>query len=67
MEKAVNTKKTQILDLLKEFKELINLHNDKGSEYLKSEYYFQELEEKLNDNDENDLEDLKNEHYNLGL
>ena len=67
MKKAVNTKKTETSDLLTEFKELINLHSDKVSEYLKNEHYFQDLEEKLNDNDENDFEDLKNKHYNLGL
>ena len=47
MEKAVIKKKTEIFDLLEEFKELINLHSDKVSEYLKNEYYFQRLEEKL--------------------
>ena len=57
MEKAVINKKAEVYDLLKEFKELINLHSDIVSEYLKNEYYFQGLEKKLNDEDEDDFED----------
>ena len=67
MERSVNRKKAEISDLLKEYKELINLHSDKVSEYLKNEYYFSELEETLNDKDENDFKNLKISHYNLGL
>ena len=35
MEKAVNRKKTEIFDLLAEYKELVSLHSDKVGEYLK--------------------------------
>ena len=66
MENSVINKKAEILNLLNEFKKLIKLHSDKVSEYLKNEYYFQDLEQKLNDEDENDIEDLRNEHHNLG-
>ena len=56
MKKAVINKKAEIYDILKEFKELINLHSDKASEHLKNEYYFQGLEKKPNDEDEDDFE-----------
>ena len=67
MENSAINKKAEISDLLKEFKELIKLHSSKVNEYLKNEFYFQDIEQKLNDNDENDIHDLRNEHYNLGL
>ena len=35
MEKAINRKKTEISDLITEYKELVNLHKDKVSEYSK--------------------------------
>ena len=38
MEKAVNRKKAEIFYLLTEYKELINLHSNNVSEYLKNEY-----------------------------
>ena len=34
MEEAINRKKTEISDLVAEYKELINLHSDKVSKYL---------------------------------
>ena len=34
MEKAVSRKKTEISDLITEYKELVNLHSVKLSEYL---------------------------------
>ena len=45
MEKAVNRKKTEISDLIIEYNELVNLHKDKVSAYLKNEYYFKDMEE----------------------
>ena len=58
--KSVINKKIEISDLLNEFKELINLHSTKVSEYLKNEHYFLDLENTLNDEDENDLDYLRN-------
>ena len=40
MKKAINRKKTEISYLITEYKEFVNLHSDKVSEYLKNEYYF---------------------------
>ena len=65
MENSVINKKAEISNLLKEFKELIDLHSDKISEYLKKEYYFSELEDILNDKDENDFNSLKFSHCDL--
>ena len=47
MENSGINKKAEISDLLKEFKELIKLHSSKVSEYLKNEYYFQDIEQNL--------------------
>ena len=63
MENSVINKKTEISDLLKEYKELIILY----SEYIKNKYYFFSLEETLNDEEENDIQDLRKEHFNLGV
>ena len=65
MEKAVNRKNTEISDLITEYKELVNLHSDKVSEYLKNEYYFKNMEEDFNDID--DFEELKHFYYDLGV
>ena len=65
MEKAVNRKKTEISDLVAEYKELVNLHSDEVSEYLKNEYYFKDMEEDFNDLD--DFEELKHFYYDLGV
>ena len=66
MQNSVITKKVEIYELLTEFKELINLHSDKVSEYLKNEYCFQNLENILNDDDENGIDYLRKEHHDLG-
>ena len=66
MENYVINKKAEISDLLTDFKELINLHSSKVSEYFKNEYYFQDLESTLNDADENDIDYLRKQHYDLG-
>ena len=64
MEKAVNRKKTEIFDLIYEYKELMSLHIDKVSEYLKNEYFFKDLEENVTN--ENDFEELKQRYFDLG-
>ena len=64
IEKAVNRKKTEILDLFAEYKELVNLHKDKVSEYLKNEHYFKNMEEDFNDI--NDFEELEQVYFYLG-
>ena len=66
MENLIVKETAKIYDLLTEFKELINLHSNKVSEYLKNEYYFQDLKNKLNNEDENDIDYLRNQHYELG-
>ena len=65
MEKVVNRKKTEISDLITEYKELVSLHSDKASEYLKNEYYFKNIEEEFNDMD--NFEELKHFYYDLGV
>ena len=65
MEKAINRKKTEISDLVAEYKELVALHNSKVSEYLKNEYCFKDMEEHFNVMD--DFEELKNFYYDLGV
>ena len=63
MEKAVNRKKTEIFDLIYEYKELMSLHIDKVREYLKNEYFFKDLEENVTN--ENDFEELKQRYFDL--
>ena len=65
MENAINRKKTEISDLITEYKELVNLHSGKVSEYLKNEYYFKDMEENFNHMD--DFEELKHFYYDLGV
>ena len=57
-------KKTEIFDLLAEYKELVSLRSDKVSKYLKNECYFKNMEEEFND--ENDFEELKHLYFDLG-
>ena len=45
--------KDEIAFLLKEFKELIKLYSNKVEGYLKNEYYFQDIEEMINDENMN--------------
>ena len=63
MENPDINKKAEISDLHKEFKDLITLHSNEISEHLKNEYYFSDLEETLND--ENEFNTLKCSHYDL--
>ena len=64
MEKAIKRKKTEISDLVTEYKELINLHSDKVSEYLKNEFYFKQMEKDYHEMD--DFEELKRFYFDLG-
>ena len=65
MEKAINRKKVEISDLITEYRELVNLHKDKVSEYLKNEYYFKGMDEDFDDMD--DFKELKHFYYELGI
>ena len=65
MENQVINKKVEIADILKVFKELISLHSDKIKDLPSYEYYFQNIEEDIEDEDENDLDYLENLHFNL--
>ena len=65
MENSLDNKKAEISFLLKECKEFISLHSDEVAEYLKNEYSFEGIENKLNDNDYDDFESLKFEYYDL--
>ena len=65
MEKAINKQKTEISDLVAEYKELVNIHNDKVSKYLKNEFYFKQMEEDYNEMD--DFEKLKQFYFDLGV
>ena len=65
MEKAINKKKTEISDLVAEYKKLVNSHRDKVSEYLKNEYYFKQMEKNFNEMD--DFEELKHYYFDLGV
>ena len=40
MENSATIVKAEIAFLLKEFKKLINIYNDKVDDYLKNKYYF---------------------------
>ena len=47
MEKAINREKGQISALIVEYKELVHLHKNKVSEYLKNEFYFKQTLRKI--------------------
>ena len=57
--------KAEIKFLLKEFKKLIKIYNDKVEDYLKNKYYFQDVEEMINDEDMNRFSKIKFEYFNL--
>ena len=57
--------KGEIAFLLKEFKKLIELYNDKVEDYLKSKYYFQDIEEIINYEDTNKFNKINFEYFNL--
>ena len=51
MENSTTIIKAEITFLLKEFKKLIKICNDKVEDYLKNKHYFQNTEEMINDDD----------------
>ena len=65
MENTVINKKAEIANTLKIFTELISLHSDKIKNLSSYEYYFQDIEEDIEDEDENDLDYLVTLHFNL--
>ena len=58
-------KKAKIADTLKIFKELINLHSDKIKDLSSYEYYFENIEEDIEDEDANELDYLETLRFNL--
>ena len=65
MESSTTIIKGEIAFLLKEFKKLIKLYDDEVEEYLKNEYYFQAVEEMINDKDMNIFSKMNFEYFNL--
>ena len=65
MENKIMDEKSKTADIHKIFKELISLHSDKLKDLLSYEYYFQDIEEDIDDEDENDLDYLKTLLVNL--
>ena len=53
MENSATIIKAEIAFLLKEFKKLIKIYNDKVEDYLENKYYFQNTEEIINDEEMN--------------
>ena len=65
MENKVINKKSETVNVLKIFKELLTLHSDKIKDLSSYESYFKNIEEDIGDEDENDLDHLKNTLFNL--
>ena len=65
MENSTTIMKGETEFLLKEFKKLIKLYNDKVEDYLKNEYYFQDVEEMINDKNMNTFSKLNIKYFNL--
>ena len=65
MENSTIITKGEIAFLLKEFKKLIKLYSNKVEDYLKDAYYFQDIEEMINDKDMNMFNKLIFEYFNL--
>ena len=65
MKNEIMNEKVKIADILKIFKKLISLHGDKIKDLSSYEYYFEDIEEDIEDEDENDLDYLKTLHFNL--
>ena len=66
MKKAIDRKKDEISMLIIEFKDLVDLHKDKVSEYFKNEFYFKRMKEDLEELG-HDFEELKKFYFNLGV
>ena len=65
MENKIVNEKAEIANALKIFKELISLHSDKIKDLSSYEYYFHDIEEDIEDEDENDLDYLETLLVNL--
>ena len=65
MENSTTLIKGETEFLLKELKKLIKLNNDKVEDYLKNEYYFQNVEEMINNENMNTFSKLNIEYFNL--
>ena len=65
MKNLITIIKGEIAFLPKEFKKLIKLYSDKVEDYLKDAYYFQDIEEMINDEDMNVFSKLNFEYFNL--
>ena len=65
MENSTTIIKAEITFLLKEFKKLIKIYNDKIEDYLKNKHYFQNTEEMINDDDITKFSKINFEYFNL--
>ena len=65
MENSTTIIKGEITILLEEFKKLIKIYNDKVEDSLKNKYYFQGIEEMINDEDMTMFSNLNLEYFSL--
>ena len=65
MESKIMDEKAKIAYTHKIFKELISLHSDKIRDLSSYDYYFQYIEEDIEDDDEKDLDYLETLHINI--
>ena len=65
IENSTTIRKAEIAFLLKEFKKLIKIYNDKVDDYLKNKYYFQNTKEIINDENVNRFSKINFEYFNL--
>ena len=65
MENSTTIIKGEITFLLKEFKKLIKMYNDEVEDSLKNKYYFQGIEEMINDEDMTMFSNLNLEYFSL--
>ena len=65
MENSVDNKKAENSFLPNEFKKIINLHSDDIAGYFQDAYYFQDVEEKINDKNMKSLALLKYGYHDL--
>ena len=65
MENSTTITKAEITFLLKGFKKLIKIYNAKVQDYLKNKYYFQHIEEIINDTESNKFNKINIEYFNL--
>ena len=65
MENSTTITKADITFLPKGFKKLIKIYNAKVQDYLKNKYYFQHIEEIINDTESNKFNKINIEYFNL--